>query len=312
MMQTQKPDWLRIRIKANQNVEEVIKLLEDFSLHTVCQEAQCPNIFECFSKKTATFLILGDVCTRNCTFCDVKKGKPQEVDKNEPQKVAEAVKALNLRYVVVTSVTRDDLEDGGAEHFANVIEKIKELNPQTKVEVLIPDFNGDEKAIYKVVRARPDVLSHNVETVPRLYPTVRPKADYERSLGVLKMAKKIDDRIYTKSGLMVGLGETKEEVKEVLKNLRSVECDFVTIGQYLSPSKQHHPVVEYIHPDIFKEYREYAISIGFRYVMSNPLVRSSYLAEEATKVFESFKNFNNTAEKSTNNIDKKTNKVISF
>lgn len=311
-MQTQKPDWLRIRIKANQNVEEVIKLLEDFSLHTVCQEAQCPNIFECFSKKTATFLILGDVCTRNCTFCDVKKGKPQEVDKNEPQKVAEAVKALNLRYVVVTSVTRDDLEDGGAEHFANVIEKIKELNPQTKVEVLIPDFNGDEKAIYKVVRARPDVLSHNVETVPRLYPTVRPKADYERSLGVLKMAKKIDDRIYTKSGLMVGLGETKEEVKEVLKNLRSVECDFVTIGQYLSPSKQHHPVVEYIHPDIFKEYREYAISIGFRYVMSNPLVRSSYLAEEATKVFESFKNFNNTAEKSTNNIDKKTNKVISF
>jgi len=284
MMQTKKPDWLKVRIKASQDFEDVLKLFENLSLHTVCQEAQCPNIFECFSKKTATFLILGDVCTRNCTFCDVKKGKPREVDKNEPQKVAEAVKTLSLRYVVVTSVTRDDLDDGGAEHFAAVIDKIKKLNPQTKVEVLIPDFKGDVEAIYKVVRARPDVLSHNVETVPRLYPTVRPKADYERSLGVLKKAKEIDDRIYTKSGLMVGLGETKEEVKEVLKNLRSVGCDFVTIGQYLSPSKQHHPVVEYIYPKVFEEYKEYAISIGFKHVMSAPLVRSSYLAEEATKI----------------------------
>lgn len=284
MMQTKKPDWLKVRIKAEQNVEEVIKLLENLSLHTVCQEAQCPNIFECFSKKTATFLILGDICTRNCTFCDVKKGKPQEIDENEPQKVAEAVKELNLNYVVVTSVTRDDLEDGGAKHFADVIKKIRELNPKTKIEVLVPDFNGDEKAIYKVVSARPDVLSHNVETVPRLYSAVRPKADYERSLSVLKVVKKIDDRIYTKSGLMVGLGETKEEVKEVLRDLINVGCDFVTIGQYLSPSKYHHPVIEYIHPEVFEEYKKYAISIGFKHVMSAPLVRSSYLAEDATKI----------------------------
>lgn len=280
-MVSNKPEWLRIRVKSDQKTDEVFDLLNKLLLHTVCEEANCPNLFECFGKKVATFLIMGNICTRNCTFCNVQKGKPLPLDEKEPFKVAQAVKDLNLRYVVVTSVTRDDIEDGGAEHFAKVVQEIRNSVDDIKIELLIPDFKGDIISLEKVTNSKPDVISHNVETVPRLYQAVRPMADYERSLKVLKDIKWMDKRIFTKSGLMVGLGEKKDEVKRVLVDLREVGCDFVTIGQYLSPSKHHHPVVEYIHPEVFEEYKQFALSIGFKYVASAPFVRSSYMAEEA-------------------------------
>jgi lipoic acid synthetase len=286
MSNAKKPDWLKIRVKADQKIDDVIEILKMFSLHTVCEQAQCPNIYECFSKKTATFLIMGDVCTRNCTFCDVKKGNPKELNTDEPGMVAEAVEALGLEYVVITSVTRDDLEDGGASHFAECIRSIKGKSKHTKIEVLIPDFKGSFESVSKVVEASPDVVAHNIETIERIYPCVRPLASYRRSLDVLRMVKEIDRSVFTKSGIMVGLGETKDEVKKALEDLRKAECDFVTIGQYLSPSKNHHPVVEFVHPDVFEEYKEFAISIGFKFVMSGPLVRSSYMAENAKDIIE--------------------------
>ncbi|WPX09477.1 lipoyl synthase [Anaerocellum danielii] len=289
MSYAKKPDWLRIRIKSNQKIDDVLEILKRFSLHTVCEQAQCPNIYECFSRKTATFLIMGDVCTRNCTFCDVKKGNPKELSTDEPGMVAEAVAALGLEYVVITSVTRDDLEDGGASHFAQCIRSIKGKSPHTKIEILIPDFKGNFESVLKVTQALPDVVAHNIETIERLYPCVRPLADYKRSLNVLRMVKEIDKNVFTKSGIMVGLGETKDEVKGVLEDLRKAECDFVTIGQYLSPSKNHHPVFEFVHPDVFEEYKEFAISIGFKFVMSGPLVRSSYMAENAKDIIESIR-----------------------
>lgn len=227
-------------------------------------------------------MILGNTCTRNCTFCNVQKGRPQPLDRSETVNVAQAVAKLNLRHVVITSVTRDDLPDGGASQFAMVIEKIKEMNKKIAIEVLIPDFRGDFAALSRVIEAKPEIINHNVETVPRLYSEVRPMAVYQRSLGLLKNVKALDKDMLTKSGLMVGLGEKPKEVKETMYDLRSVGCDILTIGQYLSPSKFHHPVIEYVHPDVFDEYKQIGLTLGFRYVAAGPLVRSSYNADKMT------------------------------
>lgn len=280
-MDQRKPDWLRIKAHSGKSREEVEEMLSRLSLHTVCEEANCPNMSECFSRRTATFMILGNFCTRNCTFCNVQKNKPQAVDPEEPIRVAQAVKELNLRHVVITSVTRDDLPDGGAGHFAEVIGSIKELDKNVVVEVLIPDFQGSLEALSKVAEAKPEIINHNVETVPHLYPEVRPMAVYARSLELLRNIKALDGDIFSKSGIMVGLGEKEPEVLEVFRDLREAGCDFLTVGQYLAPSKKHHPVVEYIHPDVFQRYKEQALNLGFKYVASAPLVRSSYLADKA-------------------------------
>lgn len=282
-MQQRKPKWLKVKIENLQQIRETKEMLQRLSLHTVCQEALCPNLVECFGRKTATFMILGKHCTRNCTFCNVTKQKPEPVEPLEPEHVAQAVVELGLKHVVITSVTRDDLPDGGAAHFAAVIRKVREVCPGVTVEVLIPDFQGSEEALLTVIDARPEIINHNVETVPRLYPAVRPLADYRRSLQLLANVKK-HSSIYTKSGLMVGLGETQEEVMAVLKDLRSVDCDLLTIGQYLAPSPKHHPVVEYIEPARFEEYKERAEALGFKYVISKPLARSSYHADLAGEV----------------------------
>ncbi len=283
-MYQQKPEWLKIKYSSNRDRSEVEALLADLHLHTVCEEANCPNLMECFCSKTATFMILGRVCTRNCTFCTVTKGDPDPVDPEEPANVARAIGKLGLRHAVITSVTRDDLADGGSAHFAAVIREIRKIDKTVVVEVLTPDFQGDEEALLTVVSARPDILNHNIETVPSLYPEVRPMAVYRRSLEFLRNAKTIDPSIYTKSGIMLGLGETKKEVVSALRDLRDVGCDFLTIGQYLSPSKKHHPVIEYVRPEIFDEYRGIALELGFAHVASGPLVRSSYHAAEALKM----------------------------
>ncbi|MEN3203486.1 MAG: lipoyl synthase [Atribacterota bacterium] len=277
------PPWIKRRFPPQEEWERVQKLLRTLTLHTVCESARCPNLGECFRRGTATFLILGNTCTRSCRFCAVGKGMPLPPDPGEPERVAEAAKRLHLRHVVVTSVTRDDLPDGGAEHFAATISAIRKALPQATVEVLIPDFQGSEKALETVLAAYPDVLNHNVETVPRLYPLVRPQADYARSLWLLEKAKEKAPGILTKSGLMVGLGETKAEVEEVLRDLRKAKCDIVTIGQYLRPSVHHLPVASYILPEEFEYYREYALRLGFSGVASGPFVRSSYRAEEFVK-----------------------------
>jgi lipoic acid synthetase len=279
-MYKKRPEWLRRRIQGSHVSSEVNHILEELSLNTVCKEANCPNRMECFNRSTATFMILGNVCTRNCTFCNVTKGEPQTVDKEEPRKVALAVEKLKLKHAVITSVTRDDLQDGGAEHFAEVVREIHKLPQKVTVEVLIPDFNGDEAALVKVIAAKPDIINHNVETVPELYDKVRPMAIYERSLTLLKNVKEKSSGILTKSGIMLGLGETEESVVKVMKELRAAGCDIITIGQYLAPSDKHHPVIEYVHPDIFEKYKEIGISLGFKNVVSAPLVRSSYHADE--------------------------------
>jgi len=280
-MNIPKPDWLNIKIPSDLEISEVAKLVGKLKLHTVCQEANCPNTIECYSKKTATFMILGRVCSRNCTFCNVSKGEPMPVDYQEPLHVAEAVKDLALKYVVITSVTRDDLLDGGAGHFARVIEEVKKVSDKLAIEVLIPDFQGDRAALRQVVDAKPKVINHNVETISRLYPEVRPKADYSRSLELIKRIKEMNPSIYAKSGFMVGLGETSREVEKLLLDLRQSGCDIVTIGQYLAPSKKHHPVKEYITPETFDMYKRQAEGMGFQYVASSPLVRSSYHAGDA-------------------------------
>ncbi len=279
-MNTRKPDWLRIKYRKNEQTDQVISLLNHLSLHTVCQEAMCPNLLECFSRRTATFLILGKRCTRNCTFCNVEKGSPEPVDPHEPDNLVLAVKELSLKYVVITSVTRDDLADGGAFQFVQSIQKLHQFSEELKIEVLIPDFAGDQEALAGVLKAVPDVLNHNMETVPRLYKEVRPKADYERSLTVLRNSKEIAPEVITKSGIMVGLGEKEEEVIQVLQDLRAVNCDMITIGQYLAPSHQHHPIVEYIPPQQFEFYKKLAYQMGFKGVASAPLVRSSHGARE--------------------------------
>ena len=266
--------------------EEVTKLkamLRKLNLHTVCEEANCPNIGECFSRKTATFMIMGDICTRACPYCDVKHGKPKPLDENEPENVAKAVQKLGLRYVVITSVDRDDLPDGGASHFAKTVKKVREFNPDCQIEVLIPDFKGDTNALKIVVDSKPDVINHNIETVPSLYKTLRHRGNYKLSLGVLENIKKLDSSILSKSGMMVGLGETKEEVIQVMKDLINVGCDILTIGQYLQPSLNHYSVKKYYTDDEFEELKQIGYSLGFKEVYSGKLVRSSYRAEEVFK-----------------------------
>ncbi len=274
------PHWFKKKIPDSRIMSEMEGLIGNLHLHTICESAICPNQGDCFSKRTATFLILGDVCTRNCTFCAVKKGIPLPVDEDEPAHLAEAVTQMGLRHVVITSVTRDDLPDGGAAHYAKVVTGLKESNRDITVEVLIPDFQGSQTALRAVVDSRPEVINHNMETVCRLYPEVRPLADYQRSLNLFRRIKEFDPRIITKSGFMVGLGETREELLEAMKELRHSGCDLLTIGQYLRPSPQHHPVIRYIHPDEFEDYARLGGAMGFAAVASGPLVRSSFRASE--------------------------------
>jgi len=273
------PDWFKQKPPDPQLMLSMDRLLGGLGLHTICQSAHCPNIGGCFSRRTATFLILGDVCTRNCTFCAVEHGVPAPIDEDEPQRLLEAVARLNLSYVVVTSVTRDDLADGGAAQFAEVINQLHRSRNIT-VEVLIPDFLGSSQALNLVISTRPEVINHNVETVPRLYPQVRPGAGYNRSVELLEAVKRINPGIVTKSGLMLGLGETREEVIGVMSELREADCDLLTIGQYLQPSPQHHPVVSFVSPDDFSEYERLGREMGFAGVASAPLVRSSFKAAE--------------------------------
>ncbi len=274
-----RPAWLKQRIDFRK-IRKLKVFFKSLALHTVCENALCPNITSCFEKGIATFMILGDMCMRNCTFCAVEKGNPLSPDEDEPRKVAEAVKELGLKYVVITSVTRDDIPDGGAGQFVRTIECIRLIDSQIRIEVLTPDFRGNKESISRVVSGGPDVFNHNVETVPRLYPVIRSHADYQRSLHVLKSVKELDNKIYTKSGLILGMGETQQEVLKVLRDLREYGCDMVTLGQYLSPSAQHCPVYEYIKPSKFAEYKKIAKDMGFLSVASGPYVRSSYQAEE--------------------------------
>ena len=284
MMKTaNRPDWLKVRYKAGYDFTQVENLLNELKLNTVCEEAACPNKGECFNRKTATFMILGKVCTRFCTFCNVSGGSPENINQDEPESIARAVKELKLKHVVITSVTRDDLPDGGAGHFARVIEAIKSEYKEVVVEVLIPDFQGDENALNLVIDAAPHIINHNIETIASLYPEARPQADYGQSLELLKRVKAKNPEIYTKSGMMLGLGENEDEVIQVFKDLRSSGCDFLTVGQYLSPSDNHHPVVEWVHPDQFDRYHDIAMNLGFLHASCAPLVRSSYLADEAIK-----------------------------
>jgi lipoic acid synthetase len=277
------PDW--IRTKGFEGIHDTKRILRNYKVSTVCEEAKCPNIGKCYSKPTATFMILGSKCTRNCGFCSVESSKPEPLDEKESEKVALAAKEMGMKYVVITSVTRDDLPDGGAGHFSRTVHAVRKFIPGAKVEVLTPDFKGDMSALSKVLSSRPDVYGHNLETVPRLYPVVRPGASYTRSLYILNSAKRIAPDIKTKSGLMLGLGERLDEVIDVLKDLLDARCDFITMGQYLRPSRRNLPVVEYIRPEVFERLRMMALNMGFKYVASSPLVRSSMNAEEMyTKV----------------------------
>jgi len=277
-----KPEWLKKSMDPAA-VMEMEGMLRSLNLHTVCEGANCPNRGECFKNRTATFMILGDVCTRNCRFCAVCKGRPTPVDPMEPENIATAAQQLGLRHTVITSVTRDDLPDGGASHFAECIRALKERMPDSTVEVLIPDFRGSLAALQTVIDARPEIINHNIETVPRLYPAVRPMAKYERSLELLERVKRQGGGIYSKTGIMVGLGETEDEVLSVMDDLIAVGCDILTIGQYLQPSREHIGIAEFIHPDQFEKYRRTGLEKGFKYVASGPLVRSSYNAIEGMK-----------------------------
>jgi lipoic acid synthetase len=275
-----RPPWLKVRIRANETFERVTRMITDLSLHTVCQEARCPNIFECWGEGTATFMILGDICTRHCGFCAVTKGKPRLLDPAEPRHVGEAVSKLGVKHAVITSVNRDELPDGGSIHFAETIRWVRRLNKGCRVEVLIPDFCGSEVALNNVLEARPDVLNHNTETVPRLYKRVRPDAKYEQSMEVLRRAgaRKSEWPLLTKSGLMVGLGETIEELLQTFRDIRETGCEILTVGQYLAPTPRHLPIERYYTPDEFAFLKSEAEEMGFRYVEAGPLVRSSYHA----------------------------------
>ena len=275
-----KPNWIRTKILDTQNYFKTKEIINKKKLHTVCQEASCPNISECWSKKHATFMIMGDICTRACSFCNVKTGKPTFLDPLEPLKIAQATKDLNLKHVVITSVDRDDLEDGGASHFSEVIKETRKINNNTTIEILAPDFLRKGEAYKKVITAKPDVFNHNIETVPSLYRSVRPGSRYFSSVNLLKVAKEISKTIFTKSGIMLGLGETKDEVLQVMDDLLIANVDFLTIGQYLQPTAKHYPLKRYVHPDEFKEFKEIALSKGFLIVSSSPLTRSSYHADE--------------------------------
>ncbi|HXK33563.1 MAG TPA: lipoyl synthase [Dehalococcoidia bacterium] len=278
-----KPEWLKVRFPAGDRYQRLQQLMREQGLHTVCEEARCPNIGECWNAGTATFMILGDVCTRSCGFCAVTTGRPGTIDPLEPLRLANAVRSLGLEYVVITSVNRDDVPSGGAEIFAACIRAIRAHDPAIRTEVLLPDFKGNWDALAEVVGARPFVLNHNIETVPRLYRRVRPQAVYERSLDLIRRAKELAPEMLTKSGFMVGLGETRDELEQTLRDLRAHGCDIVTIGQYLRPTKQHLPVERYYHPDEFAGLRAYGESLGFTHVESGPLVRSSYHAEKQSQ-----------------------------
>ena len=275
-----KPKWIRSKIINSQNLFLTKSIIYKNNLNTVCQEANCPNIAECWSKRHATFMIMGDICTRACRFCDVKTGKPKSLDSLEPIKIAEATRELNLKHVVITSVDRDDLKDGGAEHFLKVIKEIRKLNKNTTIEVLTPDFLRKGNAYKKVAEANPDVFNHNIETVPGLYLKIRPGSRYFASLELLKSAKKINNKIFTKSGIMLGLGEERDEILQVMDDLISADVDFLTMGQYLQPSVKHYPLARYVQPEEFKELKTIAGSKGFLIVASSPLTRSSYHADE--------------------------------
>ncbi|MBP0132468.1 MAG: lipoyl synthase [Nitrosospira sp.] len=276
-----KPSWIRVRSSNSKEFYEVKRILREQKLHTVCEEASCPNIGECFGKGTATFMILGDLCTRRCPFCDVAHGKPRPPDPDEPLHLAQSIAAMRLKYVVITSVDRDDLRDGGAQHFVDCIRQVREHSPQTKIEVLVPDFRGRlDVALEKLSASPPDVLNHNLETVPRLYKQCRPGADYAHSLKLLQDFKTRFPSIPTKSGLMLGLGETDEEILEVLSDLRKHSVEMLTIGQYLQPSNGHLPVLRYVTPDGFKEFERAAIEMGFSHAACGPMVRSSYHADQ--------------------------------
>ena len=275
-----KPYWIKSKIVNTQNFFKTKEIINKNKIFTVCQEASCPNISECWSKSHATFMIMGDICTRACSFCNVKTGKPSFLDPLEPTKIALATKELNLKHVVITSVDRDDLEDGGANHFSKVIIQTRKMNKKTTIEVLTPDFLRKGESYKVVVNANPDVFNHNIETVPRLYREVRPGSRYFTSIDLLKSVKKINKTIFTKSGIMLGLGETKNEVLQVMNDLLSANVDFLTIGQYLQPSVKHYPLMRYVHPEEFKQFKELALSKGFLIVASSPLTRSSYHADE--------------------------------
>ena len=271
------PPWFKVTIRQGPDYRDIRRTMDSLGLHTICEEARCPNVWECWNNRTATFLILGDICTRRCHYCAVTTGRPLELDREEPLRVAQAVQALGLRHAVITSVNRDELEDGGAWIFAETIRHIRRLVPPCAVEVLIPDFEGNDAALAAVVAEKPDILNHNIETVRRLFPSIRPQGKYERSLTLLDRAKRMG--AWTKSGLIVGMGETNEEVRGVMRDLRTVGCDIMTIGQYLRPTKQHLPVTRYYHPDEFAAFKAEGLSLGFSHVESGPLVRSSYHAD---------------------------------
>jgi lipoic acid synthetase len=275
-----KPDWIRVRAGGGERFQEIKKILREAKLHTVCEEASCPNIGECFGHGTATFMIMGDLCTRRCPFCDVAHGRPLPLDADEPRHLGETIAALKLAYVVITSVDRDDLRDGGAGHFVECIREVRRLSPATRIEILTPDFRGRlDRALEILDAAPPDVMNHNLETVPRLYRQARPGSDYAHSLGLLRDFKKRHAQVPTKSGLMVGLGETNDEILEVMRDLRAHDVDMLTIGQYLQPSKHHLPVARYAHPDEFRMFEEEAARMGFNHAASGPMVRSSYHAD---------------------------------
>ncbi len=281
-----KPDWLKVKAPLGKMFDETKSLLNDLNITTVCEEASCPNIGNCWSKKHATMMIMGDICTRACAFCNVATGKPNKLDLSEPIRVAKSVARLNLSHVVITSVDRDDLHDGGADHFVNTINDIRSLSPNTSIEILTPDFLRKEGALEKIINAKPDVFNHNLETVPRLYTTVRPGARYFHSLNLLAKVKAVNPNIFTKSGIMVGLGESQNEVYQVMDDMRSANIDFLTIGQYLQPTIKHHKIDRFVKPDEFKLFKKVALSKGFLMVSSSPLTRSSF---HATEDFEKLK-----------------------
>ncbi len=284
--QIKKPDWLRVRVSGSKKFLETKKILSESKIVTVCEEANCPNISECWQKNHATFMIMGDTCTRACAFCNVKTGLPDKLDVFEPYKISQAVKKMNLSHVVITSVDRDDLDDGGAEHFAKTINAIRKTSPETTIEILTPDFLKKKDALEKILKDYPDVFNHNLETVPRLYLSIRPGARYFNSLRLLNDVKDKNPNIFTKSGLMLGLGEEKNEIMQVMDDLRAAKVDFLTLGQYLQPTKKHAPVAKYVTPDEFNSYKIIAESKGFLMVSSSPLTRSSHHAEEDFKVLK--------------------------
>ena len=275
-----KPSWIKVKLTTSDKFKQVKQLLRQQNLHTVCEESSCPNISECFSNGTATFMIMGDICTRRCTFCAVGHGRPNPLDAKEPQQIAQAIQIMQLKYVVITSVDRDDLRDGGATHFIQCIKEVRNSSPHTKIEILVPDFRGRlDRALEILAQEPPDVLNHNLETAPRLYKQIRPGSDYQHSLDLLKKFKSYNPHIVTKSGIMVGLGETDEEVYQILQDMRAHDVDMLTMGQYLQPSAYHSPVMRYVHPDQFKQFEEYAYSLGFKHAAVGALVRSSYHAD---------------------------------